>query len=239
MAKKPSSKCIVFVHGRTSNRLKTMKYLSLVDSLSLDTTYNIFIPDLRNSGKSQESKTLMGYKFGEDVTATLLMLIDQYEQDNFLLYGFSMGAMAIGNATGRSALRKQIDEKGIMIEGIILDSPLANVKETLKDQTSMLPLSNIFFPKIIDLYAEQTDDFAENMRLSKLLPNDIPTLILQSKDDQLTLSKNLELELGRMEDYQNLHVDFFEGPGHVKLFQDEDTRIDYIESIRRFMKTMG
>ena len=64
--KKPSNRSIVFVHGRTSNRLKTMTYLALIDSLDLDTMYNVFIPDLRNSGRSQASETFMGYKFAEE-----------------------------------------------------------------------------------------------------------------------------------------------------------------------------
>ena len=58
-AKKPTSRSIIFVHGRTSNRLKTMKYLALVDSLKLDTLYNVFIPDMRNSGKSSESRKIL------------------------------------------------------------------------------------------------------------------------------------------------------------------------------------
>ena len=97
MAKKPSDKCIVFIHGRTSNRLKTMKYLALVDSLDLDTAYNVFIPDLRNSGRSAVATTYMGYKFGEDVAASLLMLRNNFEQDTVMLYAFSMGAMAVCN----------------------------------------------------------------------------------------------------------------------------------------------
>ena len=67
-----------------------MKYLALVDSLELDSAYNIFIPDLRNSGKSAPSKTYMGYKFGEDVTASLLMLQQKLGQDTIILYGFSV-----------------------------------------------------------------------------------------------------------------------------------------------------
>ena len=54
---------LIINHGRTSNRLKTMKYLELIKDYGLDSLYNVFIPDLRNSGKSDESKTGMGYEF--------------------------------------------------------------------------------------------------------------------------------------------------------------------------------
>ena len=45
-------------HGRTSNRLKTMKYLALVKEQGLDSLYNIFIPDLRNSNVHSASSLL-------------------------------------------------------------------------------------------------------------------------------------------------------------------------------------
>jgi predicted alpha/beta-fold hydrolase len=234
-AKKPSNKCIVFIHGRTSNRLKTMKYLALVDSLDLDFAYNIFIPDLRNSGKSAPSKTYMGYKFGEDVTATLLMLKESFAQDTMILYGFSMGAMAIGNALGRSELNNLLEKNQIVVEKIILDSPLANVKETLRDQSSEVLFGSVYFPEIFRRYSESVNGFGEQMRLSKLLPMSTPLLILQSKDDHLTLSEDLEIELNEMREYQNLYVVFFEGPGHVRIFQDDRTKVKYIQTVEKFL----
>ncbi len=234
-AEKPSGKCMVIIHGRTSNRLKTMKYLALVDSFHLDTAYNVFIPDLRNSGKSARAKTLMGYKFGEDVAASLMMLNRQYHQDTMILYGFSMGAMAIANVVGRPELNSMIKENNIHIEKIILDSPLANVKETLRDQTSSIPLSNIYFDRIFHLYSNQINGFGEKMRLSGLLPKNIPTLILQSKDDHLTLVKNLDTEIQTMKDFEQLQVTYFEGPDHVRIFQDTTTKVNYLKSVQAFL----
>lgn len=234
-AKKPSNKCIVIIHGRTSNRLKTMKYLALVDSLDLDTAYNVFIPDLRNSGKSSPSKTYMGYKFGEDVTATLLMLRERFAQDTTILYGFSMGAMAVSNALGRPELNTLLEKNQIVVEKVILDSPLANVKETLRDQSSEVLFGGIYFPEIFRHYSESIDGFGEQMRLSKLLPASTPVLILQSKDDQTTLSKDLENELNEMLDYPKINVVFFEGPDHVRIFQDDRTRLKYLEAVENFL----
>ncbi len=234
-AKRPSNKIIAIIHGRTSNRLKTMKYLALVDTFDLDTAYNIFIPDLRNSGKSQPSKTAMGYKFGEDVTATLVYLKEHYEQDTFMLYGFSMGAMAISNALGRPDLKSKLKENDIFIEKVILDSPLSNVKETLRDQTSEVLLSSYFFDEIFELYSKQINGFGEKMRLSKLFPKDIPLLILQSKDDHLTLNDILSIELNEMKDFSNINVVYFEGPDHVRIFQDNRTREQYLDAVGDFL----
>jgi hypothetical protein len=234
-AKRSSGRCLVLVHGRTSNRLKTMKYLALADSFDLDNDYNIFIPDLRNSGKSAPSKTLMGYKFGEDVTATLTMLSDRLDQDTLFLYGFSMGAIAICNALGRPDLKEQLAQKGIVIERIIFDSPLANVKETLRDQASDVPLAGLYFDKIFKMYDDQAYGFGENMRMSKLLPNNVPVLILQSKNDHTTKNEFLSMELAEMQDHKKVGVIYFEGPDHVRIFQDNRTRVRYLNAVKDFL----
>lgn len=233
-SKNETDKCLVLVHGRTSNRLKTMKYLSLVTVLGLDSLYNIFIPDLRNSGKSEASKTAMGYFFGGDVVSTLRMLQIDYGQSNFILYGFSMGAMAICNATGREDLEKQLSQNGINIEKIILDSPLVNVKKILKIESDNMVLMSPLFPKIFSIYSEEINGFGENMRMSKLLPKDIPVLVLQSKDDNTTYFDVFESELNQMKNYTNISVSYFEGPDHVRMFQDERTHQKYEQVVRYF-----
>jgi len=196
-ASKPSDRCIIFVHGRTSNRLKTMKYLSLVDSLDLDTFYNVFIPDLRNSGTSESGSTYMGYRFGEDLTAGIQQLDTSFGQKNFILYGFSMGAMAICNAISRPDLKARYAED-IRFEKIILDSPLANVKETLRMSAGSVPAAEHFFDRIFDLYSNEINGFGDSMKLSSLLDPTIPTLILQSADDKTTEISILEQELKQL-----------------------------------------
>ncbi len=230
-AKTLSDHCIILVHGRTSNRLKTMKYLELVDSLKLDTLYNIFIPDLRNSGKSQPTKTYMGYKFGEDVVSSILLMNSQYKQNNFILYGFSMGAMAILNATGRNDLTKLY--KNIAIEKIILDSPLVNVKKTLKAESPSVLSANIIFTDIFKMYSDQIKGFGDNMKLSALLNPDIPTLVLQSRDDHTTSVEILEGELNTLDKSAKIETVYFHGPGHVQLFQEKKSK--YMSSVESFL----
>lgn len=232
--KKSSNRCLILVHGRTSNRLKTMKYLGLIDTLGIDTLYNVFIPDFRNSGKSEPSETFMGYKFGEDVTASILLMDSLYQQDTLILYGFSMGSMAILNATGRSDLVKRYSGKSITIEKIILDSPLVDVKATLREESKKSHIPEIVFNNVFEVYSSKINDFGENMKISKLLDPEIPTLILQSKDDGTTKISFLEQELSNMDNFDNLEVVYFEGPDHVKMFQDERTHEKYVLAVRNF-----
>ncbi|MDA0194329.1 MAG: hypothetical protein O2887_04580 [Bacteroidetes bacterium] len=135
--------CIVLIHGRTSNRLKTMKYLELFRNGGLDTLYNIFIPDLRNSGKSQNAVTSMGYEFAEDISSSLLWLNKNKKQDSFILYSFSMGSMAVAVMLNRDDLTDQLRNNEISISKIILDSPLSNVEKTLRLGSARLGLPDI------------------------------------------------------------------------------------------------
>lgn len=236
-AKKPSNRCLLLIHGRTSNRLKTMKYLALVDSLDLDTLYNVFIPDLRNSGRSEDAKTYMGYKFAEDVIASIKLMKHEYQQDTILIYAFSMGAMATLNATGRDELSTMLSTDGLVIDKLILDSPLVNVKETLRSQSKNIPLAPFVFDDIFDLYSQEINGFGESMKMSRLLNPNVPTLILQSKDDELTLLPILEKELSDMKSVSNIKVTYFEGPGHVRIFQDKRTRHEYMHAVKDFLST--
>jgi hypothetical protein len=94
---------------------------------------------------------------------------------------------------------------------------------------------SVYFPEIFRRYSESVNGFGEQMRLSKLLPMSTPLLILQSKDDHLTLSEDLEIELNEMREYQNLYVVFFEGPDHVRIFQDDRTKVKYIQTVEKFL----
>lgn len=234
-AKNTTHHCLVFVHGRTSNRLKTMKYLALVDSFDLDEQYSIFIPDLRNSGKSHPAKTYMGYKFAEDVTAAMQFMQSSFQQDTFMLYGFSMGAMAILNTEGRSDLQDIIHQHHITIERVLLDSPLSNVKATLFHSVSDTGVLRHFFDDIYNKYSDRIGGHGENMKLSALYDANIPMLILQSHDDHTCPADVLNQEITNIPSGNKPDIVYFEGPGHVKLFQNRRTRAKYLAAVKDFL----
>ena len=59
-----AEKTMIISHGRGVNRLAALQYLEIFKDTGLDKEYSFFIPDLRNSGKSDIAKTKMGYCFG-------------------------------------------------------------------------------------------------------------------------------------------------------------------------------
>ena len=71
--------------ARGVNRLCSLQYLQLLKDANLDKDYNIFIPDFRNSGASDEARTKLGYNFAQDILHTMEMLKDKYGLNNFTL----------------------------------------------------------------------------------------------------------------------------------------------------------
>lgn len=227
---------IVLVHGRTSNRLKTMKYLALFKEKGIDSLYNILIPDLRNSGKSEPAKTFMGYKFAEDLTAYLQYLKREKRQDTVVLYGFSMGAMAVMTMMNRPDLMKIIDENKIVIEKVILDSPLSSVKATLKINADEMGLPDFIFDAAFERFSGKINDFGENMHLSYLMGSiEAPVLLLQGKNDQTTPHGILQEELKNVAK-ENLEIVYFEEVGHVRIYQNEKHKKTYTEKVAEFIR---
>lgn len=234
-AKHTSDKCIIFVHGRTSNRLKAMKYLALVDSLDLDLIYNIFIPDLRNSGKSQTATTYMGYKFAEDLLGAIHIMNKDKSQKTMVLYGFSMGGMAIQELIGDPGFKEDLKKEKINIERVILDSPLSNVRETLWLNSKEAGLPSFLFEIVWSKFDRAVGGKGDNLRMSYLLKNvSIPVLILQSHDDHTTPDFILRAELNILDKKDHIRVVYFSGTEHVRTFQNPEKMHKYIRVVSDF-----
>lgn len=228
-----SQKTIILIHGRTSNRLKTMKYLELFKDTGLDTVYNFFIPDFRNSGESPVAPTYMGYKFSEDIAGSIQYLKAAQGQNKFILYGFSMGAMAISVSLDREDLGFSIYE----IERVILDSPLANAKENLRERSVGMGLPNVMFESVYDKFSEEIGGNGENLKFSTSLKDvATPILMIQSNDDESTLIKFTKQEINKLPKDVNIETWFMDGPRHVGIYQSEEWHDEYTERVANFIR---
>ncbi|WP_156299189.1 alpha/beta hydrolase [Streptobacillus canis] len=180
-----ATKTIVINHGRKNNRIFCLKFLQLFIDMQLNEKYNIFLPDLRNSGKSDVARTAFGYRFAEDIKNTVLMLNEKFGTKDFILYGFSQGGM--GSALVPYLYEKELNEKGVVIEKMILDSPVSNIKETILHHSLFLgfkiPYAIMSFP--LARFNFRIDGKLNELRLSRVLGK-VPTLILQSEKDEAT-----------------------------------------------------
>lgn len=225
---------LVISHGRTANRLKTMKYLQVIKEFGLDSLYNVFIPDHRNSGKSQEASTAMGYEFAEDITAVLGMLKSRYGQEHFVLWGFSMGAMGSATAMVRPDLQNYLKQEGVSVEKLILTSPLSNVYETLATASSDMGIPRFIFDMSYDRFNGAHQDWIDNMKFSNLLgANPLPTLVLYGNGDHTTPAPILENEITGLA-HVRAHV--FEGAEHVQLYTQPQFRARYGQLVNDFLR---
>jgi pimeloyl-ACP methyl ester carboxylesterase len=235
----PSSKAgiektLMINHGRTSNRLKTMKYLEIIKDYGLDSLYNIFMPDLRNSGKSDEAKTGMGYEFAEDITGTMKMLQSKFNQNDFVLWGFSMGAMGSITSINRPDLKKKLIENGIQINKLILASPLANVEKTLSVAAKQRNIPGFIFNITFKKFSKISDGYVDEMRLSNFLRiNPTPTLVLYGTGDSITPFEILEEEIAGL---SNVDSEKFEGSEHVLIYTQAQYKARYAEVVNDFLR---
>ncbi len=222
---KPVNHTLIICHGRTSNRLKTMKYLRLIKAQGLDSLYNVFIPDLRNSGKSTPAPTYMGYAFAEDIAGAIDWLVKEQQQKKISIYGFSMGAMATEILLDRPDLKPYIEDASI--EYVILDSPLANVRANLKLSADRMGLPEFIFDRAMDMFNDDVNNYADKMKFRYLLnQNNIPTLILAGSADTTTPIAILKDELAYV-DRQELRLVEFEDAQHVRIYQSDQHQEEY------------
>ena len=228
------TKTLVISHGRTANRLKTMKYLQVIKEYGLDSMYHVFIPDHRNSGKSQEASTAMGYKFAEDIAGVLKMLKTNYGHQEFTLWGFSMGAMATATLINRPDTKAFLEEEDIQIDAMILASPVSNVEATVKLGSDNMGVPSFVFNICFNRFSSITDDYVDNMKFSYLLNNNKkPTLVLYGTADASTPAPMLEEEIKGL---SHVEAHSFADAEHVQLYTQPQFRQHYGDLVNEFLR---
>ncbi len=229
---KKTDSTIFLIHGRTSNRLKTMKYLGLLKEKGIDTLYNVFLADMRNSGKSTTARTFMGYSFAQDIAGGLAYLKNTKKQEHFILYSFSMGAMASYTFLDR----RELQSDNYDIQKIITDSPLTNVEQLLMDNASKLKLPEFVYENTLELFNEEIDNYASKLKLSELMKgHDIPMLIIQSNHDLTTSAEQTKKEVEKLNS-PLVKTWFMDSASHVKIYTNPKYSSEYVSRVNDFIR---
>ncbi|TDT68018.1 hypothetical protein EV215_1738 [Hypnocyclicus thermotrophus] len=215
---KRSDKVIIFLHGRTSNRLVVLEYLDIIREKGLNKEYAIFMPDLRGSGDSDKGLTALGYYYKEDIFAAINYMKNGFNKTKVVLYGFSMGAL--GSAYAIEKYYNILKQKDIEIKALILDSPLSNSKERIIDRVKKLPLSNFYIKYAPFLFNIVIGNNLKKLYLGYLLNKiEVPILILQSLEDKTTKYSILKEELKKLKKKNNIYLQIFQKGEHVKIYR--------------------
>lgn len=231
---KNANKTMIICHGRGVNRLCSLQYLQLLKDANLNKDYNIFIPDFRNSGASDEARTKLGYNFAQDILHTMEMLKDKYGMNNFTLYGFSQGAMgaAIVSKLHVDSLRK----KGLKVDKLILDSPISNVKKRIKQDAKKRKVPKFIVSIITRIFNFRVGNHLEKLRLSYLLKR-VPTLILQTKNDKATTYGMLMEEYNKIAQNSNVQLKVFEKGAHIRIYAEPEYKEEYTKIVADFLRS--
>ena len=231
---KEGRKLLLITEGRWVNRLKAIKYLELIKNTGLDELYDIYIGDMRNAGDSSEGNTGIGYNIAEDIAASLIYLNQSYKNNSFVVWGFSQSGMAAAILSDRKDLQNKLATNGVVIEKTILDSPISNTLKMLKKEAEVKHIPQIFVYMTYCFMNLDYDFYAARMRLGKILEAvPYPFLILQSKQDQLTLYSFFEEESKKFS--PEISVKLFDSGAHVSSYLVSENKQAYEEKVRDFL----
>ena len=97
-ASQPSPNTALIIHGYTDNAIRMLMIGHLYHQ---EMGYNIFLPDLRGQGKSDNKSIQMGWKDREDLLDWLPVVNNIYgDTTHIVMHGISMGAAAIMMVSG-------------------------------------------------------------------------------------------------------------------------------------------
>lgn len=228
-----ATKTMMLCHGRKVNRLASLQYLQIFKETGLDKEYNFFIPDFRNSGKSDVAKTKLGYNFAIDINHTMEMLQDKFGQNKFVLFGQSQGGM--GSAIVSRLHIGNLRKKGIKIEKLILDSSISNVKKRIKEDAKKRKVPKFIASVVIRIFNIRVGNRLDKLRLSYLLKR-IPTLIIQSKEDKATTYAMLMDEIKYLKDNNSVQLKVFDKGSHTRIYAEKNNKDEYTQTIFNFLK---
>ncbi len=168
---KPS---LIFGHGLFRSRREGLERGSALNKRG----FSVLLFDFRNHGESDGSSTSLGFLERLDVLGAYDFLKEKTERRRFVLFGVSMGAVAVIHAAGDF----QQD-----LEAIIADSPFQSLNETVVHHAGMLalpsfPFADLFvwnFTRITQYAAEDLNTLEALRRL-----DEIPVLLIYGKEDR-------------------------------------------------------
>lgn len=136
----------------------------------LDMGYDVLLVNFMGAGDSYGNQTTLGYLEAENVKYAHNYAVSQLQEDNVILIGFSMGAVAIMKAQSYYNL---------LVKAIVIEAPYATFQETVNARLDKLhmphfPISGMFtfwFGKIngFDASGANPQDYATKIHVPALL----------------------------------------------------------------------
>ncbi len=147
--------------------------------------YRTLLIDFPGSGGSEGDDTTIGYHEAQDVRAVYDYARQQFPEEKLVLYGFSMGAVAIMRA---------VDAYDIAPDALVLGCPFSTMRETIHNRFRMLGVPPVVFADLLVFwgglqhgywaFSHNPVDYAKRIT--------IPTLLLCGQQDQRVTLAEIE-----------------------------------------------
>jgi len=163
---------VILFHGYAAEKTSLLPEAKMF----LDLGASVLLVDFRGSGGSSESYTTIGIHEGEDVAAVVRYSQDNLEHSAFILFGQSMGAVAILRA---------VHEYGIEPDAVILEAVFDTMLNTIRNRFGAMGVPSFPCAELLVFWGGRQwgfNGFAHNP-VEYARSVDCPILLMHGTDD--------------------------------------------------------
>jgi len=171
---------VILFHGYISCKANVLPYSNAFQEMG----YSTILVDFMGHGNSEGNETSIGWKEGRDVKAAFEYAQKTYPDQEIILHGSSMGAVAI---------MKSIEAYDIKPDKIILECPFGSMLETAKGRFEIMGLPTTPFAQWLILFGGWQMGFNafDHNPTEYATKINIPTLLMNGAQDARVSRKEI------------------------------------------------
>lgn len=225
---------LLMTHGAFHNRGQVLGRAAFLNRAG----WQVLLFDARGHGLSSEAPLSGGIREADDFPAAVRFLEDGKKlQRPLIFFGFSMGAMS-----ALRAARLGEDGKGTLPEGIVADSPLANLRSFVSRGTMAGTFASLpgFLGRVLSAYDGLTglDLQAKDLDLLPVVQglDKVPVIYISGEKDDLALPEETRKLFERTAVHQKRLV-FIPDAGHEQTYKSypmiyERLVLDFLKDLK-------
>lgn len=213
---------VILFHGYTGNKSSLIEYGNEFRAKG----YAVFLIDFMGSGNSEGYQTTVGYKESENVKSTFDYIKKQNLHQEIILFGHSMGAVAI---------MKAVAEYKLQPNKIIIQCPFGSMKTTVKNRFKAMGVPSFPFAELLVFYGGLQNNFNafehNPTKYAKYI--EIPTLLVHGQNDQRVTANEIHQIFNNLAGQKELLV--LKESGHDGYL--ENNYHEWTKTINTFIET--
>lgn len=198
----PQHKGVVLLcHGYSGSKSGVLNYAEEFNKKG----YTTLLLDFMGNGDSEGYQTTIGVKESRDVKVAYEYLKTQYPQDSMILFGSSMGAVAI---------MKSVYDFDIKPDKLILECPFGTMRQTTQTRFTAMGLPAFPFADMLMIYGGLQNGFnAYSHKPTEYAKSiSIPTLLMCGAEDKRVSKEETKVIFENLKGEKSLY--FLKGLGH-------------------------